>query len=157
MLRKEITCTDFNGNEYTEECYFNMTKAEVIEWLVTNGDYTYDQFVEQLAKKKDGKAIMRIFADLIKNSYGEKSLDGKRFMKSDEIRAKFIESNAYSELFTELITDAKKAAEFFVAIIPKDMSALVEGTMKENPDANPEQLREILQNKVVELPGTTNA
>ena len=160
MLKKTIKYTDYDGNQREEEFLFNMSKADVIEWLVTNGDYTYDKLIDQMSKKRDGKAIMGVFKDLIYRSYGEKSVDGRRFIKSQEVKDNFMETEAYSELFVELITDAKKAAEFLNAVIPKDLSDLVSETIAKNPDATPEQLKEILgstDGEVVALPGAKNA
>lgn len=119
MLKKTITCIDFDGVEYTEDFYFNLTKAEVIE-LELSEKGGLDKTIEKIVKEKDGKEIIKIFKDLIAKSYGEKSLDGRRFMKSEEILKNFTETQAYSELFTELGTDADAAAAFFKGIVPKD-------------------------------------
>lgn len=158
MLKKVITFTDYDGNQREEEFYFHMNKAEVIEWLVTNGDYTYDKLIDHMSKKRDGKAIIGVFRDLIYRSYGEKSVDGRRFMKSQEIKDAFMETEAYSNLFVELITDAKKAAEFLNGIIPKDLADLVSDTMAKNPNATPDELKEILASdgNVVSLPAKAN-
>lgn len=144
MYVRTITFVDFDGNERTEDHYFNLTKAEVIEWLTTSGDYTLDRVLDRLAKERNGKEVMKIFKDLIYRSYGVKSLDGRRFMKSTEIKDEFMETEAYSVLFTELVTDAKKAADFVNAIIPKDLSEEVAKIMKENPDGIPAEIRDYL-------------
>jgi len=155
MLKKVIKFTDYDGNQREEEFFFHMNKAEVIEWLVTNGDYTYDKLIDQMSKKRDGKAIMGVFKDLIYRSYGEKSVDGRRFVKSQEVKDNFMETEAYSELFVELVTDAKKAADFLNGVIPKDLSDLVSETIAKNPGATPEELKEIIASdgsNVVTLP-----
>ena len=101
MLKKTITYTDYEGVERTEDFYFNLNKAEVIKWLTTSGGYTIDKLLQRLVKEDNAKQVMVIFEDLIKMSYGEKSLDGKRFVKNDELWEAFSQTEAYSELFIE--------------------------------------------------------
>lgn len=141
MLVKKITYTDFNDIERTEDFYFNLTNAEVTEWLTTSGNYTLDKVVGQMIKAEKVGDIMGLFKDLIYKSYGEKSLDGKRFIKSPEVKEAFMESEAYSVLFMELISDPKKAADFLNAIVPKDLSKAVEDVMN-NPENLPPELKD---------------
>lgn len=147
MLKKTITYEDFNGNTRTEDFYFNLTDAEVIQWLATSGDYTLDKVMEKLAAERNGKEIMSIFEDLIRRSYGEKSLDGKRFSKSEEISRSFMETEAYSILFTELVVDAKKASDFMLKILPSKMSTGVEKMLEENPDGLPDVIKDYIPEK----------
>lgn len=141
MLMKTIEFEDYDGNTRTEDHYFNLNKAEVIKWLTTTGDYTLDKVLDRLSSERNGKKIMDIFEGLIRLSYGKKSLDGRKFEKSDEIWNDFYQTEAYSVLFTELVTDAKKAADFVNQIIPKSLSTEVERIIKENPEQLPEHLR----------------
>lgn len=140
MLVKEISYVDYDGNNRTEKHYFNLNKAEVIKWLTTSGDYTLDKLVGRLSTERNGKKIMEIFEDLIRLSYGRKSLDGRKFEKSDEIWNDFYQTEAYSVLFTELVTNAKNAADFVNKIIPKDLANEVEKIMKENPEGIPAEI-----------------
>lgn len=125
MLKKEITYTDYNDQQRTESFYFNLSKAELAEMQLTveGGLQTY---IQSIIDAKDGASMVKIFKDIILMSYGEKSLDGKRFVKSDEIRAGFEQTEAYSNLFMELITDDKAAAEFLNGILPSDLQAEVQ-------------------------------
>lgn len=140
MYVKKIKFTDFNDVQREEEHFFNLNKAEVIKWLTTTGDYTLDKVLERLSKERNGKKIMEIFEDMIKMSYGKPSLDGRKFEKTEEIWNEFYQSDAYSELFTELVTDAAKAADFVNKIIPKDLAAEVAKIIKENPEGIPAEL-----------------
>lgn len=151
MLKKSITFTDYDGNERTEEHYFNLNKSEVIKWFTTSGDYTLDKAVKRLYSERNGKKIMEIFEDLIHRSYGKKSLDGRKFEKTEEIWNDFYQTEAYSSLFIELVTDAHKAADFVNAIIPGDLANEVEKIMKENPDGIPDELKDYIPSGV--LPG----
>lgn len=130
MYRKNITYTDFNGVERSEDFYFNLTEAEVVEWMTTNSDYTLDKVLEDLTKKRDIKSLLESVKDLIYRAYGEISLDGRRFVKNPEVKANFMETNAYSQLFLEIATDAKAAAEFFNNTLPKDLAEKVDQITK---------------------------
>jgi 2-hydroxy-3-keto-5-methylthiopentenyl-1-phosphate phosphatase len=117
MLKKTITYEDFDGNKRTEDFYFNLTKAEVTEMeMSTEGGLT--KMLEKIVSAQDGKRIIETFKDLILRAYGEKSPDGKRFIKSQELRDTFSQNQAYSELFMELATNAEAAAAFVNGIIP---------------------------------------
>lgn len=117
MLKKTITYTDFNGISRTEDFYFNLTAAEVTEMeMSTVGGLA--EMIQQIVAAKDIPSIVKVFKDLILRSYGIKSPDGKRFMKSQQISEEFAQTNAFSDLYMELATDADKAAEFTNAIIP---------------------------------------
>lgn len=142
MLKRVIDFEDYDGNQRTEEHYFNLNKAEVIKWLTTSGDYTLDKVLERLSHERNGKKIMEIFEDLIHLSYGRKSLDGRKFEKTDEIWNDFYQTEAYSALFVELVTDAGKAAAFINEIIPSDLASEVEKIIKENPDGIPAELKD---------------
>lgn len=142
MLKKTITYEDYDSNKRTEDHYFNLNKAEVIKWLTTSGDYTLDKVLERLSTERNGKKIMEIFEDLIHLSYGKKSLDGRKFEKTEEIWNDFYQTEAYSVLFTELVTDAKKAADFVNKIIPKDLADEVEKIIKEHPEGIPDALKD---------------
>ena len=110
--------TDFDGNERTEDFYFNLTKAEVtiIEVSAEGGLVKY---LTKIVAEQDRNKIVKMFKDLILMSYGEKSPDGKRFMKSQEIRDAFSQTQAFSDLFIELANDADMAAVFVNGIIPQ--------------------------------------
>lgn len=142
MYTRKFTYEDYNGVERTEDFYFNLTKSDIIKWLTTNGGYTLDALIEKLGQEQNGKEIMRIFEELIVMSCGKRSLDGRRFDKSEEAKRDFLETAAYDQLFTELVTDASKAAEFINQIIPKDMAAEIAKIMAENSDGVPDALKD---------------
>ena len=121
MLKKTIAYKDYNDVERTEDFYFNLTKAEVMEMeMSTTGGLA--EMIQRIVAAQDAPAIIKIFKDLLLKAYGEKSPDGKRFVKSDAIREAFEQTEAYSILFMELATDDKKAAEFINGIIPADLN-----------------------------------
>lgn len=133
MLCKSITYVDFNGIERTENFHFNLTKAELAEMdLTTEGGL--EAMLRKIIDSKDIPSLINIFKKIILKSYGIKSDDGRRFIKNDEITQAFTETQAYSDLFMELASDADKAAEFVNMIMPRD---LVEEAKKQNITAIP--------------------
>ena len=117
MLKLTRTYTDYNGLSRTEDFYFNLTQAEVTE-MELSVDGGLVEMINRIVAAKDGKQIIALFKDIVLRSYGEKSPDGRRFIKTPEIRDAFAQTEAYSDLFMELATDAKKAAEFVNGIVP---------------------------------------
>lgn len=117
MLKKTITYTDYNGVERKEDFYFNLTKAEIMEMeMSTSGGLT--EMINRIVAAQDAPAIIKIFKELVLKAYGVKSPDGKRFIKSDELATEFAQTEAYSQLFMELATDADAASAFVNGIVP---------------------------------------
>ena len=122
MLKKTITYTDYNGVERKEDFHFNLSKAEIMEMeMSTSGGLT--ELINRVVETQDAPTIIKIFKDLILKAYGQKSLDGKRFIKSKELSEEFSQTEAYSILFMELATNADAAAAFVNGIIPADAAA----------------------------------
>lgn len=120
MLKKTITYTDYNGNERTEDFNFNLSKAEILEMeMSTTGGLT--EMIQNVVKAQDQPAIIKIFKDLVLKAHGVKSADGRQFVKSQEIRDAFASTEAYSNLFMELATDANAASDFVNGITPANM------------------------------------
>ena len=117
MLKETITYEDFNGNQITEDFYFNLTKVEVMEMEFSEKEGLAKK-LNDIIESSDRKQIIETFKEIILSSYGVKSEDGKRFIKNDELREAFAQSNAFSELFMKLSTEADAAAAFVTAVIP---------------------------------------
>ena len=122
MLKKTITYPDYNGGSRTEDFYFNLTQAEVTE-MELSVDGGLVEMINRIVAAQDGKQIIATFKDIILRAYGEKSPDGKRFVKSQELRDAFSQTEAYSKLFMELATDADAAAAFVNGIVPAQSAA----------------------------------
>ena len=121
MLKKTIKYTDYNGTERTEDFYFNLSKAEIMEMeMSTSGGLA--EMIQRIVAAQDAPAIIKIFKDLVLKAYGQKSPDGRRFIKTEELRKEFEQTEAYSQLFMELATDADAAAAFVNGIIPVDLN-----------------------------------
>lgn len=129
MFKKTIKYTDFDGVERKEDFYFNLTKAELLE-LQMSMDGGLRSYLERIVKTQSQPELIKMFKEIIMKAYGEKSPDGKRFMKSDEIRMNFECTEAYSELFMELATNSDAAADFINALLPSDFRASEEEQKK---------------------------
>lgn len=120
MLKRTISYTDYHGTERTEDFYFNLTKAEIMEMeMGTTGGMA--EMIQRIVSAQDAPAIIKVFKDLVLKAYGQKSPDGKRFIKNDDLREDFAQTEAYSQLFMELATDADAAAKFVNGIMPQDL------------------------------------
>lgn len=124
MLTKTIKYTDYNGVVREEKFLFNLTKAELMEMQYgTQGGLA--DIIKKIIETQDVNAIMSMFKEIILKAYGEKSADGKRFIKKASdghlLADDFAQSEAYSELYMELVGDSNKAAEFINGIIPQDI------------------------------------
>lgn len=120
MLKKTIKYEDFDGNTREETFYFNLTKAEIAEMeLSTDGGLSGK--IQKIIETQDNATIIAIFKDIIGRSYGEKSPDGKQFVKNQQIRDAFMQTQAYSDLFMELATSPEAASAFINGIVPSDL------------------------------------
>lgn len=124
MLKKTMEYTNYNGVKVKEDFYFNLTEAELTE-MEMGIDGGLAEMIQSIVDANDVKAIIKVFKDILLAAYGEKSADGRRFMKSEEIKNGFAHTEAYSILFMELATDADKAAEFINGIVPASISKQV--------------------------------
>ena len=141
MLKKTITYTDFNGNEATEDFYFHLSKADLIELEVERRG-GMAAWLQSIVDSEDGKAIIAEFKKLILMSYGKKSEDGKRFIKTEALRDDFMSSEAYSTLFMDLCTNPNAAAEFVNGIVPPGLEQdLAQMRSAQSPTAEGDETR----------------
>ena len=123
MLKKTITYEDYDGNTRTEDLYFFLSKSELMDMeFTTPGGFANK--LERVTKAQDGAEIMKIFKEIILKSYGEKSEDGRSFIKKRNgvnLSEAFEQTEAYNQLYTELLTNPDKASAFVNGIMPKDI------------------------------------
>lgn len=136
MLKKTITYTDYDGLERTEEFRFNLTKAELVDMELTTAG-TFSETMKRIIAEKDIIRIAKLFKELLLKSYGVKSDDGKRFIKSQELSEAFSQTEAYSDLYIELLSNPEEAAKFFAEVAPKmeELSAVPAGNVTVLPKA----------------------
>ena len=118
MIKKSVTCEDFNGNPYEQDCYFHLSESELVEFETSmNGGVT--TMFEKILKETDVEKIMREFKKFFLMSYGEKSLDGRHFLKNDRVLEDFVSSPAYDKIFMELCQDPEAQIAFIRGVMPK--------------------------------------
>jgi len=125
MLKQDITYENFDGEQVTETFYFNLTKTEIIE-LEVGYEGGLEATIKRIISTQDNKQLIAEFKRIVLLAYGQKSDDGKRFVKSDQLREEFSQTAAYDELFIKLASDADFASNFIKGIIPKSIVADVE-------------------------------
>lgn len=136
MIKKTVTYTDFNGNERTEEFYFHFSEPEILDMETSTEEGYFSTTIRNIIDAKDGLKLSVHMKDLILKAYGVKSPDGKRFIKSNEISEEFSQTEAFSTIFMELITDDKAASEFVNVLVPKSFAKIVNEQKKsESSDA----------------------
>lgn len=116
MHKEVITYNDLNDVQRTEDFYFDLSKPEIVK-MQASAKGGYDVQLKSIAASLDGAQIMEFFENFIAKSYGVKSEDGRRFMKSEEISRSFMETPAYEVLFEKLVTNDKYAADFVNAVM----------------------------------------
>lgn len=133
MLKRDITYTDFNDQTVTETFYFNMTKAELVD-LETSVEGGMEQRLRKIIEAEDRNQLIALFKQILLLTYGVRSEDGKRFIKSDQLREEFTQTAAYDALFVELASDDEAAAQFIMAVLPKDISQSIADPTKPMPE-----------------------
>ena len=129
MIKKTVTYTDFDGNERTEDFYFHLTEQELTEWELSV-DGGLSGVLSRIINSNDNKKLVEIFKDLLVKSYGVKTPDGRGFIKNQEVLNDFIYTQAFSDIYMELATDAKAASEFVNGIIPANLAAKAKEELK---------------------------
>lgn len=129
MLKETRTYTDYDGVERTEDFYFNLSKAELAEMELSE-EGGLEQSIQKIINAKDNKKIVETFKDILLKSYGEKSPDGRRFIKSAELSKAFSETPVYSDMFIRLATDEEYATKFINGIMPTDLEKDLDGANK---------------------------
>ena len=134
MIKETVTYTDFNGEEKTEDLYFNLSRAELLRYNLSQ-EGGFEGALKRILGLSDTDSVSENNQEIVNNmdadkltqlfdwvewfigiSYGIKTDDG-RFVKSEKIKEEFLSSEAYSELLMKLATDPSKANEFSRGII----------------------------------------
>jgi hypothetical protein len=134
VLKKTITYEDFNGETKTEDFFFHLSKAELVE-LELSHEGGLSASLQRIIDAEDGKGIVQEFKNIILSAYGKKSDDGRRFIKNQQIREEFESTEAYSALFMELVTNTDAAVDFINGVIPAGMAE--EAAALASPEVKP--------------------
>lgn len=143
MLKKTITYEDFDGVTQKEDFYFHISKDEIID-LELSVEGGLSSALPEMIKKENPIEFMGIFRKLIRKAYGERSEDGKDFIKNDEISDKFMRSPAFDALLGELLASKKVTETFFIGMFPKDLQKLVAASETAGPFPSPDQAKAVM-------------
>lgn len=146
MFRYVDVYNDFNGTERKETVYFDLNQSEIIG-LEIDSEKGLSEYLQEISDAKNAKEMMRFFTNILYKAYGEKSPDGRRFIKSKELSDAFTQTVIYQDIYTELLTNAEFAAKFINAIMP-DMGALADKINK-NADKNKKMIEKIQSDKML--------
>ena len=128
MIKWPITYTNYNGETVTEDYYFNLNKAELIQMqFEANG--AYSSYINRIVEERDFKTLGQEFRKIILGAYGKKSDDGRQFRKSDEMRDDFEQSEAYATLYFELLNDTDKMTRFIQGVLPAELREASQNTL----------------------------
>lgn len=132
MLKKTVTYRDFDNNERTEDLYFNMNRMELTEFAADLPEDVFgtandivknqEQVAARIAEGLGTKGTIEFIKRLVLDSYGVKSDDGRRFIKTPELREEFSQTMVYDTFMSQLMSDDVAAANFVNAIIPADIA-----------------------------------
>jgi hypothetical protein len=137
MLKKTITYNDLDGNPITEDFWFHMSRGEMAEMALGKEGRAggFDTWVRRLIESQDGEVLIQTFKEILLMTLGQRSDDNKYFEKDEKYTRRFVQSDAYSVLLMELLTDEVKMAEFINGVMPKEMREQAEKDAKEGKSA----------------------
>ena len=131
MLERKFTYEGFDGKTYTDTWGFYLSKADLLE--IQLGSFVgLDVLIKRLIDAQKGKEIMDIIKEIVLKSVGKPSADGRRFIRNEETREEFYQTDAYSQLFEELVTDSDKAMAFVAAVVPRELGEKMRGLKAED-------------------------
>lgn len=154
MLKRNVRYIDYNGNDVVDTFYFNLTKSELLELEISEKG-GLGELLKNIIASQDPQALVSMFKKIILLAYGEKSEDGKRFIKNETMREEFAQTAAYDALFLELASDDRSASEFIRGIIPTEMSNAVEMELKQAAIQN-SQIKQAAAESVMPPPPPSN-
>lgn len=141
MFSREFEYTGYDGKPKKDTYWFNLTEAELYE-IDLSSVRGFTAQMNQLLKEERTKEIVDAFKGIILGAVGVISADGRKFIKSEEIKEDFYRSKAYSILFVELVSSGEKVAEFLKGAIPDEIRMKMEAD--ETPAAE--------EGKVLDMP-----
>ena len=139
MFSRTFTYTGYDGKPHTDTWWFNLSEAELYEMELSKIGGVNGMMNRLLREEKPGE-IVKMFKEIILGAVGERSADGRKFLKNEEIRQDFYQSKAYSDLFVELVSSGEALSTFLRGAIPEDVRLKLEAADKEAAEAAPEQI-----------------
>ena len=111
MFTHTVEYVDFNGNSREEKLHFHLSLPEVTRIEAEIGKSLEDH-IKELTTNNRLKDLLDFLEKMLLTAYGEKTEDGKSFRKNAEIRDMFEHSQAYAEIFEQVLTNHGLARKF---------------------------------------------
>lgn len=142
MLKKTIKYVDYNGVERTENLYFHVSKASVLtasndvygeimkaanelqdrakllegmEVSEINEENAFDPNNQVIAESI--RMVARLLDRLVDLSYGKRSEDGLKFVKSKEVLDEFKSSMVYDAFIEQMLANQEEMIEFINKLV----------------------------------------
>ena len=132
MFERTFKFEGFDGKMYEDTWGFYLSKADLLE--IQLGTFVgLDALMKRLIETKNGKEIMAIVKEIILKAVGHTSPDGRKFLRNEELREEFLQTDAYSQLFEELVLNPDKALDFIIAAVPSEVGEKMRAEMKKEP------------------------
>lgn len=145
MIGKTVTFENFNGEKVTETFYFHLSKAELAELETLDEGKSLSEMLEQMGENVDTSKVLSLLKKILSFAIGRKSEDGRRFVKNDEIRDDFFQSEAYSELLFSLLQNPDESLEFVRGMFPSDLRDNLDKFITEDGEASEEEIQKALK------------
>ena len=130
MLRKTIKYEDFDENPREMTAYFNLNERELAELVEEfGGRDSLQNLFASIKGSGDASKLTSFMRTIIKKSYGQKSGDGNRMVKNDEVWDAFYQSEAYNEFFMEVMASDEANQSFLSQVVSKRLRPNVAAAM----------------------------
>ncbi len=138
MQKLTVQFENFDGETVSEDLYFHLNIKELQD--MEKWDVPLTQRIAKLTKTEDGKEAFDLMRDIVEAAYGERSEDGKRFVKNPEVLKNFTEGLAYDEVILKFIDGTTDLSKFIEGLLPKKVFELA----KKNTKDSGEEVKEYL-------------
>lgn len=111
MFKHSVEYVDFNGSDRKEDLYFHLSLPEVTRLEAEIG-MGLEDYIKGLTTNQELNTLLAFLERMLLSSYGQKTSDGKSFIKSQVIREAFEYSQAYAEIFEQVLSNPDLARKF---------------------------------------------
>ena len=130
MQKLTVQYQNWDGDLETEDLYFHLNIKELQE--MEKWDVPLTKRIAKLTKTEDGTEAFELMRDIVEAAYGERSSDGKRFVKNPEVLKNFTQGLAYDEVILQFIDGTTDLAKFVEGLLPKKVFELAKKNAKDS-------------------------
>lgn len=130
MISKTLTYLDFNGDKHTREFWFHLSVPEITKLQFKDKDQTMFDALVKMTEEENAREVLDLLETMVRAAVGQRSENGARLTKNDDIRAELFETEAYSVLFEQLLQDPDEVARFLQGVLPKSLAEKTKSKVK---------------------------